>query len=43
MTDPALALSQDIESALRSVLPERERYALHEPLFAGNEWSYVKS
>jgi perosamine synthetase len=43
MTDPASALSQDIESTLRSVLPEREHYALHEPLFAGNEWSYVKS
>jgi len=43
MTDLAAALSRDIESALRRVLPEREQYALHEPLFAGNEWSYVKS
>jgi perosamine synthetase len=43
MTNPTSALSQDIESALRSVLPDRGQYALHEPLFTGNEWSYVKS
>lgn len=36
-------LSANIEQAIRAALPPRERYALHEPAFAGNEWDYVKS
>ena len=29
-------------AALEAVLPEVRPIALHEPLFAGNEWNYVK-
>jgi perosamine synthetase len=29
-------------AALKRVLPQRRPIALHEPLFAGNEWAYVK-
>ncbi|MBK7324860.1 MAG: hypothetical protein IPI89_01570, partial [Propionivibrio sp.] len=49
MTQPVVAasgLGSDIErrflAALESILPGDRPLALHEPLFGGNEWSYVK-
>lgn len=42
MMSPLLNLSQ-IEQAIRSVLSDkRDSYGLHEPIFQGNEWDYVK-
>jgi len=37
------SLSSSIVSALHRALPERPAYYLHEPVFAGQEWAYVKS
>lgn len=34
--------TNDVVSALRSVLPNKEPVYLHEPQFGGNEWFYVK-
>lgn len=35
-------LPREVTAALRSVIGD-QRAALHEPLFSGNEWAYVKS
>lgn len=46
MTPTATATAPGIEArflvALESVLPSARPLALHEPLFGGNEWAYVK-
>lgn len=39
---PEATLEQRFLHALASVLPATRPIALHEPLFRGNEWSYVK-
>lgn len=36
------AVTKNVLSALKKVLPGGERLGLHEPCFAGEEWSYVK-
>ena len=41
MTDESLNVEKLI-CALRKILPERDNYPLHEPLFCGNENKYVQ-
>ena len=36
------AVTNEVLRTLKEALPEGERFGLHEPRFAGEEWSYVK-
>ena len=38
----AMTFVERVLSALQSVLPSAGFTALHEPLFQGNEWEYVR-
>lgn len=46
IADPSAVLTGDTErrfvSAIENVLPAKRPLPLHEPLFGGNEWAYVK-